>query len=63
MRPRVLFDSDNIWRRLATCEAVARAYGWHPNEITGFTNEVRAAFSYEEAMAIIERYFDVVREA
>ena len=61
MRPRVSFDSDNIWRRLEACAAVARAYGWHPNEIVSFTNEVRAAFSYEEAMAIIARHFEIVR--
>jgi len=40
---------------------VARASGWHPNDIIAFTDEVRDAFSYEEAMAVIERAFDVVR--
>ena len=58
MRPRVSFDSRNIWRRLASCETVARAYGWHPNDIMKFAEEVRTAFSYEDAMAIIERDFD-----
>ena len=60
MRPKVSFDSANIWRRLATCELVARAHGWHPNDIIQFTGEVRDAFSYEEANAIIAREFDVV---
>ena len=58
-RPRVAFDSRNIWRRLETCETVARAYGWHSNDIIAFTGAVRAAFSYEDAMAIILRHFDV----
>jgi hypothetical protein len=59
MRPRVSFDSTNIWRRLKTCETVAQAHGWHPNDIIAFTEMVRDAFSYEEAMAIIEREFDI----
>jgi hypothetical protein len=59
-RPRVSFESTNIWRRLQSCEVVARAQGWHPNDIIHFTEEVREAFSYEEAMAVIEREFDVV---
>ena len=63
MRPRVSFDSRNIWRRLEACKTVARAYGWHPNDITSFTKEVQEAFSYEEAMAIIERKFDTVKAA
>ncbi len=37
---------------------VARAHGWHPNDIILFTKEVEEAFSYEEAMAIIRREFD-----
>jgi hypothetical protein len=57
-RPRVSFDSTNIWQRLEACEAVARAYGWHPNDVIHFVEEVREAFSYEEAMAIIEREFE-----
>ena len=57
-RPRVSFDSPNIWQRLEACEAVARAYGWHPNDVIHFVAEVREAFSYEEAMAIIEREFE-----
>lgn len=60
MRPKVWFDSTNIWRRLETCETVARAKGWHPNDIINFAEEIREAFSYEEAMRIIEREFDVV---
>ena len=60
-RPRVGFDSRNIWRRLEACETVARAYGWHPNDINAFAQEVRAAFSWEDAMAIIERHFEVTR--
>jgi hypothetical protein len=60
MRPKVCFDSTNIWRRLETCETVARAQGWHPNDIINFAEEIREAFSYEEAMRIIEREFDVV---
>jgi hypothetical protein len=59
MRPKVLLDSLNIERRLKACESVAQAYGWHPNDIVNFANEVREAFSYEEAMAIIEREFDI----
>ena len=58
MRPKVSFDSRDIRRRLQTCQTVAQAYGWHSNDINRFTNEVRQAFSYEEAMAIIERHFD-----
>jgi hypothetical protein len=61
MRPRVSFDSGNIYKRLQTCEIVAKARGWHPNDIIHFVDEVREAFSYEEAMAVIEREFDVVR--
>jgi hypothetical protein len=61
MRPRVSFESRNIWRRLEACNTVARAYGWHPNDIISFTKEVQEAFSYEEAMAIIERKFDTVK--
>jgi hypothetical protein len=63
MRPRVAFDSRNIWRRLEACQTVARAYGWHPNDIIHFAQEVRAAFSYEDAMAVIERHFDVIKGA
>jgi hypothetical protein len=58
MRPKVSFNSRDIWRRLQTCQTVAQAYGWHSNDITRFTNQVRQAFSYEEAMAIIELHFD-----
>jgi hypothetical protein len=58
MRPKVSFNSRDIWRRLQTCRTVAQAYGWHSNDINKFTKEVRQAFSYEEAMAIIERRFD-----
>lgn len=58
MRPKVSFDSTNIWERLQICETVAKAHGWHPNDIIIFADEVREAFSYEEAMAIIEREFD-----
>lgn len=61
MRPRVSFDSANIWKRLQTCQTVAQAHGWHPNDIISFSAEVREAFSYEEAMNIIRREFDVVR--
>lgn len=59
MRPRVSFDSKNIWRRLETCKTVARAYGWKSSDISSFTEEVSDAFSYEEAMAVIKRDFDV----
>jgi hypothetical protein len=62
MRPRVAFESTNIWLRLQTCETVARARGWHPNDIINFAAEIREAFSYEEAMAIIEREFDVISD-
>lgn len=61
MRLKVSFDSANISRRLQTCQILAQASGWHPNDIIHFTDEVRDAFSYEEAMAVIEREFDVVR--
>jgi Mg2+ and Co2+ transporter CorA len=62
MRPKVSFDSRNIWRRLEACEIVAKTYGWHPNAIISFTKEVREAFAYEDAMAIIERDFDILKE-
>ena len=62
MRPKVSFDSDNIWRRLEACKDVARAYGWNSSEITSFVEEVREAFSYEEAMAVIKRNFDTVEK-
>jgi hypothetical protein len=58
MRPKVSFDSKNIWRRLEMCKTVAQAYGWDSRDITKFIEEVREAFSYEEAMAIIKRNFD-----
>jgi hypothetical protein len=58
MRPKVSFNRRDIWRRFQTCQTVAQAYGWHSNDISRFTIEVRLAFSYEEAMAIIERHFD-----
>lgn len=58
MRPKVSFASTDIWERLQTCQTVPQAYGWHSNDIDSFEEEVRQAFSYEEAMAIIERYFD-----
>ena len=60
-RPKVAFDSRHIGRRLQSCQTVAQAHGWHPNDIIHFAEEVREAFSYEEAMAIIEREFEVVR--
>jgi hypothetical protein len=63
MRPKVSFDSRNIWRRLEACEIVARAYGWRPNDIMSFAKEVRDAFTYEEAMAIVERYFDIINRS
>ena len=59
MRPRVAFTSKNIWRRLEACQTVASAYGWQPKDIIAFTCEVRDAFSYEEAMALIEEHFEV----
>ncbi len=62
MRAKVSFDSRNIWRRLEACEIVAQAYGWRPNDIIIFTKEVREAFTYEDAMAIIERDFDILKE-
>ena len=60
-RPRVSFESDNIRNRLETCKIVAQAHGWHANDIIHFSEEVLVAFSYEEAMAIIEREFEVAR--
>ncbi|MGH7001180.1 MAG: hypothetical protein ACREEA_06705 [Stellaceae bacterium] len=59
-RPKISFDSENIWKRLETCELVACAHGWHPNDIIHFRDEVHDAFSYEEANSIIAREFDVV---
>lgn len=59
MRPRISFSDKNIWLRLQACVTVAQAHGWHPNDIINFTTEVQEAFSYEEAMAIIEREFDI----
>ena len=61
MRPKVHFSSPDIWRRLQTCKTVAEAHGWHPNDIIIFAEEVRDAFSYEEAMEIIEREFETIR--
>jgi hypothetical protein len=58
MRPKVTFESRHIRRRLEACQIVAQAYGWHPNDIAKFREEVEAAFSYEDAMAVIEREFD-----
>ena len=60
VRPRVSFESQNIWRRLQSCQTVARAYGWRADEISRFSQAVRDAFSYEDAMAIIERNFEIV---
>ena len=60
-RPRVSFDSSNIWSRLETCKIVAQAHGWHPNDIIHFSEEVLVAFTYEEAMAVIEREFEIAR--
>lgn len=60
-RPKVSFDSENIQIRLETCKVVAQAHGWHPNDIIHFSEEVLIAFSYEEAMAVIEREFEVAR--
>jgi hypothetical protein len=62
MRPKVSFDSRNIWRRLETCKTVAQAYGWRSDEIVKFGREVEQAFSYEEAMAVIERDFDTLKK-
>jgi len=62
MRPKVSFDSRNIWRRLETCKTVAHAYGWRPDEIIRFGREVEEAFSYEDAMAVIERDFDILKK-
>jgi hypothetical protein len=59
MRPRVVFDSKNIWHRLETCETVARAYGWDPKDLITFVHDVRTAFSYEEAMSVIEGRFEI----
>jgi hypothetical protein len=59
MRPKVSFDSRNIWRRLEACKIVAQAYGWDYQDIMKFSEEVSGAFSYEEAMAVIKRKFDI----
>ena len=62
MRPKVSFDSRNIWRRLEVCKTVAQAYGWRSDDIVRFGREVEQAFSYEDAMAVIERDFDILRK-
>jgi len=62
MRPKVSFDSRNIWRRLEVCKTVAQAYGWCPDDIIRLAREVEQAFSYEDAMAVIERDFDILRK-
>jgi hypothetical protein len=62
MRPKVSFDSKNIWRRLEICKDVAQAYGWDYRDIVRFTEEVTKAFSYEEAMEIINRNFETVED-
>ena len=63
MRPKVSFESKNIWHRLEACKTVAQAYGWHSGEIMSFAKEVEEAFSYEEAMAVIKRSFDTSEES
>ena len=60
MRPKVSFDSKHIGRRIEICQIVARAHGWGSREIAAFTQEVTRAFSYEEAMEIIDREFDTI---
>src|ERR1700730_2316834 len=60
MRPKVSFDSRNIWRRLETCEIVAQAHGWPPNDIISFTKEVPEAVFYQDRVAIIKHDFDVI---
>lgn len=62
MRPKVSFDSTNIWRRLELCKITAQAHGWESAEIMQFINEVNGAFSYEEAMEIIRRNFDITKD-
>jgi acyl carrier protein len=62
MRPKVSFNSKNIWRRLEACKTVAQAYGWDSRDIMKFSAEVSEAFSYEEAMAVIKRNFDTVED-
>ena len=59
-RPKVSFDSPHIAKRVASCEIVARAIGWQPGFIIAFKEEVRQATTYEEAMGIIRRHFDVI---
>lgn len=58
-KPRVSFDSANIYKRRGSCITVARAYGWPAAKITGFSNAIEMAFTYEEAMAIINEEFEV----
>lgn len=62
MRPRVFFDSRNIWKRLEACRTVARAYGWRHDDIVEFTRNIVDAFTYEEAMTIIERRFETTKQ-
>jgi hypothetical protein len=59
-RPKVHFTSRNIWRRLEACESVAWAYGWRGDQIATFANDVREAFTYEDAMTIIAGEFDII---
>ncbi len=61
-KPKVTFDRLNIWRRLECCQLVAAAHGWPHERIHAFNKEVAGAFSYEEAMAVINREFDVMGE-
>ena len=63
MRPKVSFNSTNIYRRLEACQTVAHAYGWPQNDIARFARQVREAFSYEEAMAVIEQSFEIATPA
>ena len=45
MRPKVMFGDRHIQRRLEACVTVAKAHGWHPNDIIHFSREVEEAFS------------------
>lgn len=59
-RPKVFFRDVHIAKRLEACKLAAAGCGWHPNNVIAFATEIEEAFTYEEAMAIIHREFDVV---
>lgn len=59
-KPRVSFNSKNIYKRIDSCRSVAAAFGWDNADIASFVSTAQQAFSYEEAMFIIYERFEVV---